>query len=595
MNKFIKITLTNFLSWRGTHHFYLDKQGMVLVEGENRDHQGADSNMSGKSSILEGLLWGLYGRTIRQVRHNEVVNRFVKADCRVSVQFRSRGNHYEVIRYRMHHKYKNRLLFRSGTRRLEYRHESDTQARIEGVLGANFQTFVHTTVFGGPKPFATLTDAEQKKVLESFLHFERIDLAYHRTRKILDKTVLQEHELEINLAKAETSTRLLRSEISLLKKGASLQRSSENKRRKELEVRAEKAQRQYRENRRVRNRVLHQLNLKGVEAAADRVRTVEHWLGASAVRLESYQRRLENLERKLSGKEKLVGKRCPVCKKGVTSDDVEDMLHHFRVEHEKIRKRKVRTKKRIEDLGSLLKPRQKVLKRVELLFEQKREDLQRINELEQDLAREKHSKGSTFFTSKLENTTFNYGRACGKLLVLKQSRQELEKKIKDLKFWIVGFGNKGVKALIVRSALPALNAKLKEYAEKIYNGSVEMQFRPSKETKSGEERELFHLHYKSRVGSSTYLGESSGGRKRADICVLLVFNWLTSSSNLLIVDELLDGLDETGQDAILEILASLRGTVLVISHSKDVKSKLYSKVWTVVKEKKNSRLEIDNV
>ena len=157
-------------------------------------------------------------------------------------------------------------------------------------------------------------------------------------------------------------------------------------------------------------------------------------------------------------------------------------------------------------------------------------------------------------------------------------------------FWEVGFGNRGVKTLIMKQLLPSLNQKLKEYGQEIFQSKVELEFRLNKKTKRGDNRELLHLHYQSKRNSPSYVGESSGGRRRVDICVLLVFAWLARVSNLLLVDELLDGLDDAGRESVLAILARQRGTILVISHERDLKSKI-GKVWTVTKQDGASTLE----
>ena len=74
-----------------------------------------------------------------------------------------------------------------------------------------------------------------------------------------------------------------------------------------------------------------------------------------------------------------------------------------------------------------------------------------------------------------------------------------------------------------------------------------------------------------------------------DICVLLCFAWLSRTADILLIDELLDGLDETGRETVLGILAELRGTVLVISHRRELRARI-GKVWTIEKRGGFSRL-----
>jgi ATPase subunit of ABC transporter with duplicated ATPase domains len=162
--------------------------------------------------------------------------------------------------------------------------------------------------------------------------------------------------------------------------------------------------------------------------------------------------------------------------------------------------------------------------------------------------------------------------------------------VKDYRFWEEGFGPRGVKALIIREILPTLNHKLAGYSREIFGDGTTIQLSATQETKTGEERELLNLQYNSPSGASSYIGESSGGRRRADLCVLLVFSWLARASNILFVDEMLDHLDAGGRERALSILQEQRGSVFIVTHERGLKSQL-AKTWTVIKEHKASRVE----
>ena len=63
---FKSIEIQNFMAIR-TATVELDQQGLVLIKGDNQDNPNFQSNGAGKSTIVESLVYALFGRTIRGV------------------------------------------------------------------------------------------------------------------------------------------------------------------------------------------------------------------------------------------------------------------------------------------------------------------------------------------------------------------------------------------------------------------------------------------------------------------------------------------------------------------------------------------------
>ena len=62
------IELNNFMSFENSF-IELDKSGFTLISGENNcTEDNSKSNGSGKSSIIEGIIWSLTGETLRGVK-----------------------------------------------------------------------------------------------------------------------------------------------------------------------------------------------------------------------------------------------------------------------------------------------------------------------------------------------------------------------------------------------------------------------------------------------------------------------------------------------------------------------------------------------
>lgn len=581
MVHFRKLVLHNFMSYRGKTVIRLANQGIVQIEGSNEDDQTADSNMAGKSTIVEALLWCLFGRTLRGLKHGQVVNRKARKNCFVGTTFTASGKRYSYYRYRKHWKHGNKLVLTRGNIPISSRHSDDTQTRLENILDCDYDSFVNSVVFGGfdsgtRKQFALQTDAQQKQLLDSFLKFEKFEIALRRAKHEISKSREKSQQLQIEVER---------------------QRGKSSSAKVQIESLTDSLRNYKQEQKRERQDILRKMQaLPEIEKGSHKeIRhcsaSVEKYIERKAAirhRLSHVSRQLRLLAEKRLNREKLIGKPCPTCGQEIHS--LTSILKHFKRDKIRLKAEKQVAVKALHKVERRLTDGRKELGRLQKLKQLDDSHRLRKAQLEERLA-ELQRRSSSVFQEELEKASKQYARQVSKLLALKYEEHKLQKRIQDLEFWEKGFGNKGVKALIVREALPAMNAKLKEYASEIFESDVELEFRPSKETKKGDERELFNVHYRTRRNADNYTAESSGGRRRIDICLLLVFSWFARTADCLFVDELLDGLDSSGRERVLEILSKQRGSVFVISHSRELKSRLGT-VWTVTKRKGISRLRV---
>lgn len=586
---FRKLVLNNFMSYKGKTVVHLSGQGVVRIEGRNLDDAGATSNMAGKSAIIEALLWCLFGKTLRGLKHDGIINRRAKRNCSVTCEFRIGNGIFHIQRFRRSENGNGLRIHRDG-RLLNWRRQGNTQERLERILDTDFQAFVNSTVFGGfdgaRRQFALLADSDQKKILDSFLRFERFELALERTKHFLSIARQTATENTIALTEQSGLVNTYKEKVAALLTSTNILRDRERRERKRLisELRSIKP--------------VDTLQYdSGIEEASGRVESLTTKLSRLQGSQDVARRSLNKLKKAVSNRKSMVGKRCPTCGQLIKlpASGLED---HLRMEMGSVRNiiegcevKIARLERRVTHWRKELKrltTKKELKNKTKLLREMRKKEIGRRLKVGPQAKSSADAQSPVF--EQLDETRQLYSKALSRYLVMQQKDVELTRRIKDLTFWEVGFGNKGVKTIVMREMLPSMNARLKQYAAQMFRSQIELEFRPSRTTKRGDERELFHLHYKSRLNSTSYAGESSGGRRRIDICVLLVFAWLARCSNLLLVDELLDGLDESGRQTTLDILSRQRGTVFVITHSRQLKSSI-GRVWTVVKKNGISRLE----
>ena len=98
------LTLRNFMSYGNVPTtIRLDTPGTTHIQGRNLDNteQGIVSNGSGKTTIVHGLVYALYGETIDgDMKVDTLVNDRNNKDCEVQVKLRLDNDHYTITRYR---------------------------------------------------------------------------------------------------------------------------------------------------------------------------------------------------------------------------------------------------------------------------------------------------------------------------------------------------------------------------------------------------------------------------------------------------------------------------------------------------------------
>ena len=67
-----KIKIKNFLSIKEAELDFTNYSGLIQIKGDNLDERR--SNGAGKSSIFEAVIFGLFGRTIRGLNEDDLVN-----------------------------------------------------------------------------------------------------------------------------------------------------------------------------------------------------------------------------------------------------------------------------------------------------------------------------------------------------------------------------------------------------------------------------------------------------------------------------------------------------------------------------------------
>lgn len=165
-----KLTIQNFLSIRSIT-LDLNDRGLVLIKGKNMDNEAIDNNGSGKSSLIEALVYALYGRTIRGLKGDAVVHNIPKKNMKIWLDLTDdNGDTYRIARYRKHSTNKNKSFLYKNGKDITPKSEADFNEYVADLLQADYLTFTSSLLYTAESfKFTSATDSEMKSTFDKML------------------------------------------------------------------------------------------------------------------------------------------------------------------------------------------------------------------------------------------------------------------------------------------------------------------------------------------------------------------------------------------------------------------------------------------
>lgn len=164
----VKVSFTNFRSYKGGPHVHAFERGVRYVLARNHD-PGFDSNGGGKSSLLATVAWALYGTLATGADKDEVIHHGTPEVC---VELTLGGEYDLFVR---------RSKARGGPEKLEYFDSrrgwvradlAYVQAQLSETLGVNRSTFFNSFWIdreSRTKQFLFAKPSERQKILEELI------------------------------------------------------------------------------------------------------------------------------------------------------------------------------------------------------------------------------------------------------------------------------------------------------------------------------------------------------------------------------------------------------------------------------------------
>ena len=165
--EFKKLVLHNFMSF-GHSELTFEDDGFIRVSGVNNNPDDlATSNGSGKSSLWEGLLWGLTGETIRGTKQ---ISRLNNDDgTYVGITFLIDGIEYKILRAKDHKQYKTNIRIIIDGKDCSGKGIRESEKLLEERLPDITASLLGSVIVLGqglPQKFTNNTPSGRKEVLE---------------------------------------------------------------------------------------------------------------------------------------------------------------------------------------------------------------------------------------------------------------------------------------------------------------------------------------------------------------------------------------------------------------------------------------------
>lgn len=576
--KFKSIKADNFLSILHSE-VELDNQGVVLIKGINNSQGSADSNGSGKSTIVaESIFYALTGETLRGT--SEVVNIFTTDNyALVELEFELNQINYRIIRTKNHPELGTNLkIFKNGID-ISGDKLKKSEAILKEELGLIDSTLISGILILGqglPDTFTSLKPKERKERLEilsqSSEFISELELRVSELTKDYSKKLQNNNQI---VTQKETELRILRESrkrdserlVELYKKESDSKELSE-----ELEIIIE-------EGKKISSELKEKEGKK--EELDIKVRELENLLYSSNSSKQNKEQERKTIELLIS---KLTESKCPTCGQWIKSPElIESMKEENQKKLDLIDKAISIYSNKINFCKEEISKLKEEISKLNIQFLKKELDNKRsrIIQIKSEIKiREESTKEQIEI---LSNALEDYNKKENQIEIeldsINKLSSEFETKL-DILSWIKKMCSKDFRGYLLSGIIDYLNLRLDNYSKALFGtNKLKMVLDGTK----------IYIDYEGRQ----YEGLSGGEKRLADICVQfslrdMLKNTLGFMSNILILDEVFENIDESGVRNIVELINSFSETssIFVISHSHIEMP--YDKVITVVKNLNNT-------
>lgn len=641
--KLQEITIANFGSFTGEHKFRLADRGLVIVLGDNADEIRMNSNGSGKSTLFDSLDWCLFGKVPKGDSADSVISDHAGKDlCEVTVELEDDdGSHVMVRRWRGS---TNGLMLVVDGEELTKLDTKETQTDIEAILGLDRDVFHAAVLFGQTDLFRfadSTSDVERMDILTKILQLSEIDEWAERAKELRNETTQALHQFEVEMVSTNAKICALEGEIPSYDR-QSTQWETERAESLRSAVQALDG---------------HRTSIAEYEKVVAKKATVESNLEAARAHapipldLSAFDEHLselrytaatyrgdasalisggKSLNIQIEQMQRLGAGDCSRCGQPITAEHIAKEVQALSVRRDDLREAyKVadqaasqaeavvqKTEAEREEnrrlhyeadkaASATLQEALEHLKTVQQSEEYLRKAVEYVGHLQKTMV-ETQAKVNPWSTRRGE-TQATIGAMRAVIVENQEKTHILSERGGLLDFWVTAFGPKGLKNYILDSKLQEMTDAANQWVSVLTGGTVWVRFETQKLGKSSKALRnnlnvrVFRYNPDGSISERNYKSWSGGEKQRVSLGIdfglsRLIAKRSAKSWDVLILDELFKHLDQSGREAVVEMLQQLRrekSSVFCIDHDSTFQGAFEHRV-VIQKQNGQSRILEEN-
>lgn len=570
MIKFKKVRWKNLLSTGNQFaEIFLDKRKNTIIVGQNG---------SGKSTMLDAICFGLFGRPFRNVRKPQLINSVNGSDMVVEIEFQIGSKDYLVRRGMKPNVFE---IYRNGTLIEQDAKTRDYQKMLEQqILKCNYRSFTQVVILGSAvyTSFMELSATDRRQVIEDLL-----DISVFSIMNVLVKA--QMSTLREELKDVDYEIRLIEEKIQLHEDHI---RSWSTKKQESTEEINRKIQDQKAKIKELQSEISDlQSKTKNLTTQIGDLAELEN----RHKQLETYQIKMNHKVSSLKSQTKLLetSNDCPTCEMHLETDHKKKIIGRNTSKESDLCDGLTKLSKELSKTMESIKSRQQTQKEITRIQSKISDKQYGIDLCNNTIEHLKPTGKADDESGVLEERA--------KKQKLENDRTEMDKKksaISEEQRYIdiisTMLKDNGIKSAIIRQYLPAINKLINKYLSALdFFVSFELD-------------EQFNESIKSRHRDEfSYQSFSEGEKLRINLAILFAWRDVAKMkncvfTNLLILDEILDSsLDAEGTEEFVELLKTgidEKTNVFIISHKTDAIQDKFESVIRFEKDGNFSKLEV---